>query len=333
MTSLGSSRDVGVDALRGVAVVFMIGANLVPYLLTTPYAFWFRVWTSTAAPLFVFLSGMMMGRAAASGRLRPWSHYAKRGLALLLAAVGIDAGLWGVTPFVHFDVLYLLACLQLLAPKFTTLGVRTRVALIAGVFIAAEPLRDAMGYRSPCGHVGYDILQACLVDGWFPLFPWLGLGLAATHFGAMGVDLGDRMTRRRVLVWASTFLVVGGAYLYWENPEHQLRMDYAEIFYPPTLGFMACALGGALLSVAGMRGLGALPGASALALFGRSALLIYCAHIAVIARVIHPLLSERGVGPYVAVYLGLVALMWVLSGTLRHLIPRPQGFLPRLLLG
>ena len=53
-------RDLSVDLLRGLAIAVMVAANLVPFLLVPPAPFWLRVIASVAAPLFIFLSGMMV---------------------------------------------------------------------------------------------------------------------------------------------------------------------------------------------------------------------------------------------------------------------------------
>ena len=60
-------RDIPVDVLRGLAITIMVGANLIPSLLVPPAPFWLRLVSSIAAPLFIFLSGMMV---ALSCRLR-----------------------------------------------------------------------------------------------------------------------------------------------------------------------------------------------------------------------------------------------------------------------
>lgn len=328
-----AERDIGIDALRGLAVVLMIGANLAPYQLAQPYPFWFRVWSSLAAPLFVCLSGLMTGKAAAMRRQRPYSHHAKRGIVLFALAAFVDVCFWRITPFYHFDVLYLLGFLQLVAPRFACLPSWARLGLIVAVFGATEPLQQAIGYRSKCSHVGFDILQAAFIDGWFPMFPWLGLGLVGTHLGALAVDLRQAKTQRRMLALGCVLMSAGGVYFDWTHPQLQARGGYAELFYPPTMGFILCATGFWACSIVGMKALEKLPIATLLAGLGRVALLLYMAHIAVIARIIHPFLAPGTVLQYGAIYFGLTALLWALGRTTKRLWPKPRWFLSKMLLG
>lgn len=46
-------RDKTIDILRGLAIFTMIAANISPYVLIEPHPFWFRLYGSFAAPLFI----------------------------------------------------------------------------------------------------------------------------------------------------------------------------------------------------------------------------------------------------------------------------------------
>ena len=50
-------RDKTIDILRGLAIFTMIAANISPYVLIEPHPFWFRLYGSFAAPLFILISG------------------------------------------------------------------------------------------------------------------------------------------------------------------------------------------------------------------------------------------------------------------------------------
>jgi uncharacterized membrane protein len=226
-----------------------------------------------------------------------------------------------------------LASLQLVAPLFSRLPKTLRVASVAVLFVVTEPLQHVVGYRSECSHIGFDMLQAWLFDGWFPVFPWLGLGLAGTHLGVSGVDFRQPGTRRIALALGGVLMAAGGAYWYWTDPHLQTRWGCAELFYPPTLGFMLCAMGFLAWALVGMHRLARLPGATVLIVLGRVALLVYFAHIALITKVIRPFLGLGSLGQYLIVYAGITIFMWALDRTVRLLWPNPQGFLPKLLLG
>lgn len=325
-----SGRDLGLDALRGIAVAIMVGANMAPYLLPPEYPFWFRVYTSLAAPLFIGLSGFMAGRAALL-RTHSLRHHLKRTLALLVIAALIDRACWGLVPFTSFDVLYLLALLQLvsrafaMAPAVVTLG--ASLLILAGT----APLQLLLGYRQSHGHGGLDLLQSWLVDGWFPVFPWLGLGLLGVYFGKRVSDF-DRGVSTRFLAAGLLMLSVGGAWWLSCPPSLALRGGYAELFYPPTPMFLVAMLGVLSLAVASVPLLRCCRETGVLVLLGRRALLIYILHLFVIARILHPLFQAGSVLRFVWCYLGLLALLWILARGTTKLWPHPRTFVGKLLL-
>lgn len=326
-----SGRDVGLDALRGIAVAIMVGANMAPYLLPHDYPFWFRVYASLAAPLFIGLSGFMAGRVALL-RTHSLGHHLKRTLALLVVAAVIDWACWGLVPFTTFDVLYLLALLQLVSrafanpPTFVTLG----ASLL--ILAATAPLQLMLGYRQSHGHWGLDLIQSWLIDGWFPAFPWLGLGLLGVYFGKLGPDF-YRGVSARLLAAGLIMLSVGGAWWVSRPPSLALRGGYAELFYPPTPMFLVTTLGVLSLAFALVPLLRCCREGGVLVLLGRRALLIYTLHLFVIARILHPFFQAGTALRFVWCYLGLLALLWILAWGTTKLWPHPRSFVARLLLG
>jgi uncharacterized membrane protein len=100
-------RNKTIDSFRGMAIIIMIAANSWPYIY--PYdncPFLLRVLFSTAAPIFIFLSGYVYQFQNSLKGKRPLY---KRPLQILLLAVLIDSLVWKIVPFVTFDVLYLIA--------------------------------------------------------------------------------------------------------------------------------------------------------------------------------------------------------------------------------
>jgi uncharacterized membrane protein len=279
------------------------------------------------------LSGLLAGNASTKATTRPFGHYAKRGLSLVAVAVVLDVCCWSVTPFYHFDVLYLLALLQLVAAKFSQLRGKTRGLLVIALLVATEPLQDVIAYRSECSHWAFDVLQSWLVDGWFPVFPWLGLGLAGSHLGASGLDCQLPAVRRRLSRLAAALVGLGAALGYHQAPLLMTRGGYAELFYPPTLGFSLVALGMLLGAQASLSALRRAPLVRVFALLGRYSLLLYIVHVAVIARVIRPLLEPRGSGHYVVIYLALTLALLGLAATVSRFWPRPRWFFAKMLLG
>jgi uncharacterized membrane protein len=112
------TRDLSIDALRGMAIFAMIGANMAANNYTEPHPFLFRLFGSFAAPTFVFLSGFMVPHTSFGGK-RGFSYYLWRGLAIIGIACLIDVLLWGLVPLVSFDVLYVIGISMPLAFLFT----------------------------------------------------------------------------------------------------------------------------------------------------------------------------------------------------------------------
>ena len=95
------SRLFYIDVVRGLAIFIMLLANAAPYLLEEPYPFWFRLMSSLAAPVFVSLTGFMLGKRSDSLTFR---KTLLRGLLILTTAVAIDILIWDTLPFATFDV-------------------------------------------------------------------------------------------------------------------------------------------------------------------------------------------------------------------------------------
>lgn len=53
-------RDTSIDTLRGIAILTMVAADLAASVLKEPHPFWFRLYGSWAAPMFILLSGFMI---------------------------------------------------------------------------------------------------------------------------------------------------------------------------------------------------------------------------------------------------------------------------------
>lgn len=325
-------RDVGLDVLRGIAVVIMVGANLAPHCLPHDYPFWFRAWASLAAPLFIALSGFVTGRAGGH-RARSWSHSLKRAMALLCFAAFIDLACWEITPFTNFDVLYLVALLQVAAHALLKSGPLVTLGSSLVLIALATPVQQLLGYGRIQGHWGLDRLQSWLVDGWFPVFPWLGLGLLGVYFGRIGSLLDDVRLRRRLLLVGSLMLFGGAAWWRYWPPETAVRGGYAELFYPPTLAFLVPCLGFLCIAATTIPYLRRCHELGGLALLGRRALLVYVVHLVLIGRVMRPHFGAGTAIRFGLCYLGLLTFSWAIAVGASKLWPCPRTFIARLLFG
>lgn len=323
-------RDITIDIIRGLAIFTMVASNMTPYVYDGELPLWFRFYGTFAAPLFVFLAGMMVKMA--SVRKHGFSYYLLRGLALLGVGAAIDTYVWGLYPFLSVDVLYLLG----IAMPFCYLAGRMPILLqvgIAAAFFAGMPvLQEWSTYRpSPDNFViasgiafsavwsQIDLVQSWLIDGWFPVFPWFGVALAGYLAGAVRMrrpSFGDG----RVLAVGLGALLAGGNWWRQESIEHLARGGYPDLFYPPTLAFFLLAGGVVLLLFYLVDNTKNSVLYSPFALYGKCSLLMYIAHTVVIGVYFRGLdddMSVNGLGSFFHLYLlvmaGLLALAWLVD--------------------
>lgn len=315
------ARSHAVDALRGAAIVSMFAANLAGPCLSPPHPLWLRAYGSFAAPTFVFLAGMMtsLGR-----RRAPLGHLLKRSLWLVGLAVAIDLLCWGVDPFETFDVLYLLGLALPLVGLTARLELWLQALLAALVLLATPWLRQRLGYGPLLpDHLAYPwpAWRRLLVDGWFPIFPWLGVALLGGVFGRLDPL---RPERKRWLLPVGSLLSLAGALAWLLSPPHLVtRLGYSELFYPPSGPYLAIALGAVLLLLRGFDALERRFALGWLVLLGRSSLLLYVSHVALIALVLDEWFAGQSLPAYLTLYgsmaLGLAALAWVAQKSQRWL--------------
>jgi uncharacterized membrane protein len=306
-------RSHAIDALRGAAIVSMFAANLAGPCLLPPHPLWLRIYGSFAAPTFVFLAGLMTSLGSGPA---PLPHLFKRSLWLLALAAGIDLLCWGIDPFETFDVLYLLGLALPLTGLCRRLNVWTHL-LLAVTLLAMTPwLRHELGYGPLLpDHLAYPwpLWRRWLVDGWFPIFPWLGVALLGGAAGRFDL-LGER-TRRLLLPAGALLVVVGGAGWVVAPPTLVTRAGYSELFYPPSPQYLAIALGAMLLMLAAFDRLERRFQLTWLAVLGRASLVLYVVHVALIAFVLDELFEGQTLpafsGLYGAMALGSWGLAWL----------------------
>jgi len=304
------SRLFYIDVVRGLAIFIMLLANAAPYLLEEPYPFWFRLMSSLAAPVFVSLTGFMLGKRSDSLTFR---KTLLRGLLILTTAVAIDILIWDTLPFATFDVLYVIGFSVLISPLFPRLGRWSLVVLAALFFVIAFALQFAMDYTAreltyPFSWSALPVIlkssRALFLDGWFPLFPWMGIFLAGLYTGKFGF-LVKSLTKKWVFAAAIVVFALGSYVLYLQD--RPLREGYGELFYPADVFFCTTALAFLTLFVIAavkIRGKVFNP----LAWLGRSSLFFYVLHLVVIAFFIEKVLVLFQ-GKFIAVYCIFVLLM------------------------
>lgn len=312
-------RSHAIDALRGAAIVTMFAANLAGPCLRPPHPMWLRIYGSFAAPTFVLLAGMM---TSMSSRPAPLHRLLKRSLLLLLLAAGIDLLCWGIDPFETFDVLYLLGLALPIAGLCSRLELRNHFLIASSVVLVTPWIHRVVGYGPLLpDHLAYPwpAWRRLLVDGWFPVFPWLGLALFGSVLGRLN-PLSER--RRPWLVPLGGVLTALGVFGWWLSPPPIVTRDgYSELFYPPSPQYLAIALGAVLLMLALFDKLQQRFSLAWLVVLGRSSLMMYVIHVALIAFVLDEWFQGQTLPAFLTLY-GLMALgLWSLAWATQRFRP------------
>jgi uncharacterized membrane protein len=193
--SMRSQRFGSIDALRGVAIVWMtvfhfcFDLNYMGWLHQDFYRDPFWTWQRTAiVSLFLFCAGL--GQAVASEQQQGWPRFWKRWAQVAGCALLVTAGSWWMFPrsFIYFGVLHGIAVMLILVRLSGQWG---RWLWLAGaVAIALKPIAELAHGHSPglefLNQPGWNWLglvsRKPVTEDYVPLFPWLGMmwwGLAA----------------------------------------------------------------------------------------------------------------------------------------------------------
>jgi Predicted membrane protein len=296
------TRDTSIDVARGLAIFIMIPANMSAVSYADPHPLWFRIFSSLAAPLFIFIAGMMVASSSVR-RHYGLSHFAIRAGLLLIVGTLIDLLIWGIVPFNSFDILYFIGIATPLTFLLTRLQPKVQLIAIALVIVASPAMQHLFGYAEKLsepllsGTTGRALssnsertgpLHHLFIDGWFPLVPWLAImwvgALVAQRFLASTADGGYRKVRNLGLVLVS----IGIPVWIYSPGAHYLRDGYSELFYPPTPGFLLTALGFNCIVIWTVRFPHAAALSAPLRFLGESALFIYIIQCALIVFLINP---------------------------------------------
>lgn len=331
-------RDSAIDILRGIAIITMIFANLMGSTLAEPHALALRAAGSFAAPLFIFLAGMMVGRGIELHG-HAIGYFTRRGLFLILiAAIVCDMLIWGVVPLLNMEVLYLIGLSLPVAALMFRRSLSVQLFVVIAIFSMTPLLQSHFGYKP--GVFGYFIpknqatldyllsdlprflhsgyFKQIFIDGWFPVFPWIGFALLGALIGKI------RWTKKRqtqfdvypVLLGSMAFITLG--LIVWINHPGALyvRLGFSELFYPPTLGYSLTAIGVIALLFWVADRTTALIVWRPVKILGESALFLYVFHWILIDHVIDRFAQQIGLQSFLLWFLLLLGICFAVAGAL-----------------
>ena len=99
-SGLDRNRKIWIDELRTIAIVIMVFANSAAYFIPDEVNVHFRILSSLAAPMVIFLAGVSLSFSDGA----PSKKFLIRGGYLLITAALIDLLAWKILPFETFDV-------------------------------------------------------------------------------------------------------------------------------------------------------------------------------------------------------------------------------------
>lgn len=244
-------RSLHLDVIRGLAICSMLVANSAATFLEPEHPFWFRLIGTFAAPTFICMAGYLLGR----GLIKEPTSFQKsmyRGFLTLGIAASIDAFVWHTMPFTTFDVLYVIGFGICLFPYYSKLSKISSLVLSLSIIVLPQ-LLFRNEYRAEISTLTMEEVpfsailhsgQALFLDGWFPLFPWIGLMYLAVWVGRYNSEPKNQKNGFR-LIFSLTLFIGGIIALYFQDKI--TRDGYSELFYPPDFIYMLTAI--SLLSI------------------------------------------------------------------------------------
>jgi hypothetical protein len=220
-------RYASIDALRTLAILLMI---IVHFLENLSGASWAP--GDLAAPLFCFLVGvsyrLWVHGEISKGRTDEQisSSTIRRGILIIVAGLLFNVVVWLPADTFNWDVLTLIGSAILLLGLIRDAPPVVPLFICVIVFVLAPILRIHSGYEDAWLHLNYDpewsfpeVALGYIVNGYFPLFPWLVFPLAGFVAGECAVpqatgpeaETGPSWARVIPVVWAGlAFLAVEG---------------------------------------------------------------------------------------------------------------------------
>ena len=283
-----------IDFMRTIALVIMIIANSCPYVLNTPHPVWLRFISSLAAPLFIFLSGYSFFISFKINK--DYKHKYLQAIYLLISAVILDVLAWKIFPFQTFDVLYLISFGLFINILIFHINWRIKLAIAIGCILISIILQNIFGYRfinsdpmlNGINRTGFNLdnvfqFKRFLLDGWFPVLPWLSLSI----FGSIIAEKTETIIRH-IKIWqliSSLLFVLFSFILFNHGIFQDEREGYLELFYPPGILYLLMAFSFILFLFALTYNLNFTnnPQLNHINLLGRNSLFVYLLHTCIIA--------------------------------------------------
>ena len=278
----------------------MIQGNIGQSIFDGPLPRWLALYLaggSFVPALFLVIAGMTVFYTTIYKQYTLQHYLIRAGTLFVTAAIVIDVFVWGLIPFVGVDVLYMIGLSLPVAYLFRRLPTRWRWLLVITIFASTPILQRLLGYDIHPTAIrlsgensiqnqfrAMPVLKHWLIDGWFPVVPWLGFALFGVNLGILRWQKKTLATfaQRNVLLIGGLIMSIG-LVMWWmyDGPLYN-RGGFREIFYPPTLAYIVTVTGQIMLLASFVDWKPGLFVYKPLRVYGESALFMYWTHHVII---------------------------------------------------
>lgn len=312
-----SERDQSIDTIRGLAIVLMIMGNLEP-VLQNPHPLWLRIYGSFAAPLFIITAGMMVCLTIIK-KNHNFNYYLFRGILLLLIGALIDVLVWGLIPFLTIDVLYLIGLAIPCCYLINRFKISQIIGVIISIIILTLVLQNILGYSAyPDAETYFSdwqkfnvenislVLKHWLIDGWFPIFPWLAFAFFGVVIGKLRLA---KFSDKKQYFYGLGLMAIGlPLWIIYPGALYE-REGYSELFYPPVMGFIIFSFGLFLTLLFFFKHYKNNHLFSPLIIVGQSSLFFYIYHSCILGWFVFNIWENLSLIPTLIIYLCLLIIV------------------------
>ena len=311
----------------------MVAANMAAYNYEEPHSFLFRLYGSIAAPCFIFLSGILVPYTMQVHQ-RKLFYFMKKSVYTLLVAASIDVFLWHLFPFSSFDVLYVIGISLILNYFLSRLSKIFHLFVAILLILISFFLQYFFGYETAISEISLNdqnifsswfselVLKNLFIEGWFPLFPWLGVSALGAFMGRQGNDLNQVFETKKLIIIGISLLLMG--IITWGifQPTLFVRDGYSELFYPPTISYLLTFIGLVFILLFLFHKLQSTFISRFFSVFGQSSLLMYILHTLLVVILFKPYFNPSSFFPmFFLLYLFHLIILWLIAFFVQKLKP------------
>lgn len=307
-----------VDVLRGLAVLMMVCGNLPTVLSMEYYPFWLVLCNAWAAPLFIVISGMMVAFTTQT-RGHGLKYFLFRGTLLIIVGLIIEVFMLGGYPFMFFQILYLIGVSLPIAYLFSHLGATLRWLTVIIFFLSYPLIQETLKPADP-------VIHRFIVDGWFPIFPWLGFSLLGVNLAYLRWKPSSNAAMWKNFAFSGIGISAFGGFIWW------LTFHY---YSWPSVGYVISAVGVILMLFPLVDYKPSLILYKPLQALGESSLFMYILHLSLLYYIVAPTWSEVNLETFLMIYMTISSFMVLVAYGLRGLKRRWKNrpFIVRFFIG